>query len=425
MTRYISIKQEIWPQEIAKNYIATHRFSFINGMGAFSHYIHDKCTIAPEKTQVPKWKENAVQRHNGLTATNVVLIFGESCRYDHMSLFGYKRNTTPFLNSLKNDKNFTYRPAISSANTTFSALSMLINSVFEPLNFQGINNKKSNILKLAKQNGYTTSLLSAQGENCSNQIGLEHMDSTQYVPNYSRKTNISSSDQWLVDNLQNLQLKDRNFIILQQRTPHSPYAHNYQGMPQFDVFKHDQNSSRKEVAINEYDNAILVYDDNIKQIFNFFKQKFAEMPGQHYLIFVGDHGEYLGENGLYGHGFSSTIFAASVPFWAYVFNNNDGKPEQFADIKKLETVSYRDINSWIMHKIGFHITNPNYQPGSLDGYIVPGLRSNIFTHYQRNQNGRIISEVQENNDVLFEDDNKYLCNDHQCYIHDTEIITDK
>ena len=45
----------------------------------------------PEKTNEPKIK-------------NIILIMGESASASHFSVFGYDRNTSPFLNLLKNEK---------------------------------------------------------------------------------------------------------------------------------------------------------------------------------------------------------------------------------------------------------------------------------------------------------------------------------
>ncbi|MBT4791246.1 MAG: sulfatase-like hydrolase/transferase, partial [Halobacteriovoraceae bacterium] len=58
---------------------------------------------------------------------NIILVLGESLSANHLSLFNYKRITTPFLDSLKSDSNFIFRRAISSGVSTDIAVAMFMN----------------------------------------------------------------------------------------------------------------------------------------------------------------------------------------------------------------------------------------------------------------------------------------------------------
>ncbi|MCU4675339.1 phosphoethanolamine--lipid A transferase [Catenovulum sp. 2E275] len=94
------------------------------------------------------------------------------------------------------------------------------------------------------------------------------------------------------------------FIILHLIGSHGPTY--YQRYPKrFNVFTPDcarsdiQNCSPTQL-INTYDNTLLYTDYVLAQIIKLLKQNLADQVS---LLYISDHGESLGENGLYLHGF--------------------------------------------------------------------------------------------------------------------------
>ena len=63
---------------------------------------------------------------------NVVVIMGESANRNFMSLYGYHIKSTPYLESLKNDKNFIYKDAISSGVVTDVGIPNFFNMIKQP-----------------------------------------------------------------------------------------------------------------------------------------------------------------------------------------------------------------------------------------------------------------------------------------------------
>ncbi len=106
----------------------------------------------------------------------VVLVMGESLTPNHMSLFGYQRPTTPFLQELSDDPGFVAGRGYAAANATRSSLPMFYTLQYHPLDEERLRRQDSNLFLLAKRHGFSTSYLSAQNSNCLNGVSLGSID---------------------------------------------------------------------------------------------------------------------------------------------------------------------------------------------------------------------------------------------------------
>jgi lipid A ethanolaminephosphotransferase len=94
------------------------------------------------------------------------------------------------------------------------------------------------------------------------------------------------------------------FIVLHQMGNHGPaYFKRYP--EKFEVFKpacknYDLGSCTQEEINNAYDNAILYTDYFLSKVIQFLKG--YSKPFETMMFYVSDHGESLGENGIYLHG---------------------------------------------------------------------------------------------------------------------------
>ena len=98
--------------------------------------------------------------------------------------------------------------------------------------------------------------------------------------------------------------QDNTVLILHQLGNHGP-AYGKRYPPEFRRFTPDCQSSdlgrcTQEEIVNAYDNALLYTDHVLAQTIAYLKSKQATHDTA--LIYVSDHGESLGENGLYLHG---------------------------------------------------------------------------------------------------------------------------
>lgn len=317
------------------------RYSFHNAINAFSFYVGKEIWVN-NNFQMPQdfYYPYALEKYKP-KAQNVVLVIGESVNPHHLSLFDYSKITTPFLNSLEENDKFDYQEAISSGVSTHSSMAFFLNGVREPGNTKEIKSKTFNLFKLAKEQGFSTFFISAQDAKTAYEIGNKYIDKIT-----TKEENIflfkTKRDQALIDILNGFTLSDRNFIVIQMRTPHAPYKDNYDEGSDFDVFNGENN------RVDTYDNSILYFDSVLKDIFNNLK-KYIEDDG--YFIFISDHGQVFGENGFYGHN-KLDLSVATVPFLSY--SASGGKISA-------KTPSQYEVAEWIGELLGYKFINPNFK----------------------------------------------------------------
>ncbi|MDR1460360.1 MAG: sulfatase-like hydrolase/transferase [Campylobacteraceae bacterium] len=333
------------------------RYSFHNTINTFSFYAGKEIWVnnnfkMPQNFYLPYTVEKYQPK-----AQNIILVIGESVNPNHLSLFGYDRLTTPFLNMLKEDDRFDYQEAVSGGVSTHSSMAFFLNGVREPGNTQEIKSKTFNLFKLAKEQDFSTFFISAQDAKIAYEIGNKYIDEivTKEEEFLLFKT---KRDQGLLDVLDELALTDKNFIVIQMRTPHAPYEDNYDEGSEFDVFKD------KSKRIDTYDNSVLYFDFVLKNIFNNV-EKLIKNNG--YFIFVSDHGQVFGENGFYGHN-KLDMSVAAVPFLSYSVNG---------DKIPYKTPSQYEIAEWIGELLGYKFINPNLQNNT---FYVHG--NNFLSNYE-------------------------------------------
>lgn len=276
----------------------------------------------------------------------VVLIMGESLNYKHMSLYGYEKNTTPYLSTLRKDKDFVYHKAISSAVYTKVSLPMFFNIQREPENLAHSIGQSTNLFNLAKKNGFDTFFYSKQKlKLVTNSLSMYNIDKFKSSINYPSE----SLDDELINEIDNIDFNKNNFVVLHQRSAHTPYEYNYP--KEYERFKFEKNNYH-EYMNNSYDNSVLFTDSILYKIISKLKTKKDENH-EIILFFTPDHGEMLGENGKYGHS-KLDINCALIPFIYYQVNSN------FIDnIKQKNFYTHFDISKLIALSFGYDIVNPN------------------------------------------------------------------
>ena len=331
-----------------------NRLRFRNSNGVFSKY---------KPYQVEKSK-NVVPDD-----INIVMIIGESDNPNRMSLFGHNRKTTPNLDKMvETDKNFVYKRALSSGVLTAVSTMMLLNVQREPDNMMHTVKQPTHLFKLAKQNGFTTAYISAQDSMIARGMAPDYVDiwhTREYAPLLQSKLDDLVTLEILKQN--EAKLGKKNFIILHQRNIHSPYNKRTENFPQFNKWQSSIYASREEKLKDAYDNAMLVVDDYVSQVINYFKK--SKKPT--YFFWVPDHSEMLGERGKFGH-CKLEIEVAQIPFVATVLNKNDD-----AFVKKLKQSfmpTHYEIGKTIAGLLGWNIINPNEEDGIfyVNGNIING-----------------------------------------------------
>ena len=299
------------------------------------------------------FKPYIIEKNNLELPQTVIIVMGESLSYKRMSLYGYEMSTTPNLETRVSD-NFLFTRGFSSATVTKTSVVDFFNIRREPENIDMLSSQKTNLFKLAKQQGYKTHYVTTQKINImGNYIG----DCDVVLSEKDLKGEDKLYDEVLIDYLDSINFNEKNFIVLHQRNSHSPYEENVPDR----FYKYDyKNSDFHTYMLNSYMNSVLYTDYLLNKLFN----KVDNLDREAIVFVTSDHGEMLGfndENGAYGHT-SLDYEVAKVPLMIYknsLYKN---------DISIQNIVSHYQFSKLIAKSIGWIINNPNED----DTYFING-----------------------------------------------------
>jgi len=264
----------------------------------------------------------------------IVLVIGESLRYDRFRL--ENNPLTPKLQSLSSDKRFFFKKVYSGGTMTKVSVSTLINRLKYPSSLAQIAQEDNCLFKLAKENGFRTSLTSAQTD--FDMQMLRDMVCPKYIDTYATRNDFdgfitpTGYDEDLIAMVQSKKLlQEKSFIVLHQRGSHSPYEKQYP--PSFKKF-------------SDYNNTAL-YNDT--QLFNLIEYLNQNIKGEFFMFYVSDHGELLGEDGKHGHGhLRKEVY--EVPFIMYTNSQTEGLKKLFDGLK-----NHYDIATYITQLLGYNV----------------------------------------------------------------------
>ncbi len=229
-----------------------------------------------------------------------VFIVGETARADRFSLNGYSKKTNPFLEK-QNIQNFS--DAYSCG--TYTAVS--VPCMFTLSEYKKYNAHESkfqeNLLDLIKSSNIETVWI---GNNSSCKHVCDRVKTIDYVDKDSRNyIGYGVHDEVVIDGLKKILSENKSnkiLIILHTMGSHGPaYFKRYPD--EFEKFKpscrsNEPQSCSADELNNSFDNTILYTDYIISKAINVLKN---EEESQNFLIYASDHGESLGENGVYLH----------------------------------------------------------------------------------------------------------------------------
>lgn len=255
----------------------------------------------------------------------VVLVVGETARADHFSLNGYQRETNPELKK---------QQIISFANVSSCGTST---GVSVPCMFSAQGRRhfdleeaaaQENLLDVLKRNGVEV----LWRDNNSDSKGVATR--VEYQSFRSAKVNPvcdpECRDVGMLHGLEQYIEARKNkdiFIVLHQMGNHGPeyYKRYPAAFERFTPVCKDSELSRcsNEEISNAFDNAVLYTDYFLSQVIDFLKKYDDEFATA--MLYVSDHGESLGENGLYLHAAPYAIAPKAqthVPAVVWLGNNS-------------------------------------------------------------------------------------------------------
>lgn len=273
------------------------------------NYLHSLYVFAADLTVAPAYAEPIGQdAAKGPYWADVrrpvvtVLVVGETARADHFSLGGYERETNPRLAA----ENIVYFSDVSSCGTaTRVSLPCMFSNLGREGYSKGEAKRREGLLDVLNHAGIRTVWL-------DNNAGCKGV--CDHAPTWSAAgLNIDGLcedgecfDAVLLDEMEKAIADSTGdtVIVLHQNGSHGPaYYRRYPD--EFRLFTPDCRSDdfgdcTREEIVNSYDNTILYTDWFLAQVIERLEGHAAQFDTA--MLYVSDHGESLGEYGLYLHG---------------------------------------------------------------------------------------------------------------------------
>jgi len=272
----------------------------------YAAYKYGKSRLRSGAEQVMPIGEDAQRPGGDIDRELVIMVLGETARADHFSLNGYARETNPKL--ARHDViSFT---DVSACGTSTAISVPCMFAVYDHGEFSPRKAKSTqNVLDVLQHAGVTV----LWRDNNSNSKGVADRAPSEDFrsPKLNPICDVECRDEGMLWGLQdyiNRQASGDILIVLHQMGSHGPAY--YKRYPEaFHVFTptcdtNQLDSCSEAEILNAYDNTILYTDHFLHKVIELLRRN-----DEHFetvMLYASDHGESLGESGVYLHG---------LPYW--------------------------------------------------------------------------------------------------------------
>lgn len=245
---------------------------------------------------------------------NILLIVFESLRTQNMQIYGYNRETTPFLSSLYKtnpDNLYVFKNTYTVSTTTMLAVPAILSGVTPEQPFKHFETFPL-VWEYAEMLNCSTFFISSQTMKwyrfdkyyLHGEPDFYWNKDNSGLPSY----NDSGVDDRLMTEHLNKQISDIAgkpfFGVVQFNATHFPYK------------APEEFSKWDEKYIDKYDNAILYQDNLLKEVFSNLSKN--GLLTNTVVIMVGDHGEAFKEHNSIGHIDTYNSETVSIPLIMYI-----------------------------------------------------------------------------------------------------------
>ena len=282
----------------------------------------------------------------------VVFILGETARAQNFSLGGYEKPTNPLLS---NKKDIVYLSNVASCGTATAISVPCMFSKFERKEWNSDKEYYENVIDVLMK---TDVRVIWNDNNSGKSKGVaSRVKEALY-------TNGKEYDEVLLNNFQaslDQSYKD-TLIVLHQEGSHGPtyfqrYPDNFKKfLPTCDT--QDLQKCSQEQITNTYDNTILYTDYMINQTIELLKAN--EDKYETTLIYFSDHGESLGENGIYLHGLPYMIAPETQKHVPALFYLSDAQKKESLQKKAKDSFSHDNVFHTLLGL--FEVKTSEYKP---------------------------------------------------------------
>ena len=312
-----------------------------------------------QETFVTLDESPTLESHGSVLSRLTIVIVGETARADHFAYNGYHRETNRYTQPF----NPLYFKDVVSCGTATAVSVPCIFSDLSRTNFSSNEaRQRQNLLDLAQDAGIDVTWI----DNNSSCKGMCLRQSYERIATDADPEHCDGDycfDSILLDRLQahlrNLDEHD-SLIVLHEIGSHGPtYFRRYPDdhrefnpdCPRSDIQNCDQTA-----LINTYDNTIL-YSDYINSKIIELASSFSDRAVS--VMYVSDHGESLGDAGVYLHGLPYSFAPREqthVPMWLWTNHHQKDLRTCLARYQESEASSHDNIFYTLMQLLGIHST---------------------------------------------------------------------
>jgi glucan phosphoethanolaminetransferase (alkaline phosphatase superfamily) len=272
----------------------------------------------------------------------VVVILLDALRSDFLPIYGYNRDTTPFIDSLSNTGQLIHvQNMFSTSTTTLLGVGGLFSSKdWETFSYTGLN-----IMKFLKRKGFSTyAFLTGQHRSWYGLTDIYKSDCDFFYESTTVPTHQNFDDLTTLQEFRETKIEDRSFVYIHLLSTHAIGKKN----DQFRKYLPDKigiGTDQKAAFVNNYDNGIIQADYVIGEVFRKLKRD-GQLENSSIYI-VADHGELFGEDGRWSHSGSIQQNILSIPLLIY--------DQDLSWYKNREAATIKDVAPTIVDRLGYDL----------------------------------------------------------------------
>jgi arylsulfatase A-like enzyme len=244
---------------------------------------------------------------------NLLLVLEDTLRADHLSCYGHDRATTPVKDRFAQD-GVLFEQAFSQATMTRPSTLSLMTSLYPSAtgvwsHMQALDESYLTLAEIMRSQGFVTASF-VQNSNAGPAAGLQQGFDRLFDRKYegSEAMYIDGLNGWLEENA------ERNFFLYAHViNPHGPYEppdpfdewYERHG-PGETILEMDSRFDPEDIGTPTAEGRRLLYDGEIRENDHWFERLLERLEesgvrDDTLIVFVSDHGEYLGERDLWAH----------------------------------------------------------------------------------------------------------------------------
>ena len=289
-----------------------------------------------------------ITENRGERRPNVIIYVLDALRAEQLSVYGYERETTPFLESIA-PRSVIFTDAYSPVSWTKPSVVTLLTSLYPQVHGIGecsytdaLPESVTTLQDVLRENGYVTAHFSANPLSCTLSNLDQGFDQT-FTPNAFRRDGRSAGQRKVSSDALNAEIFP--WLEAHRKEPFFLYVHSVDPHEPFTAPEGTLEPLGADPKVDGYDAEIRFNDGQLRRLHE--KLTELDLTEDTLLVVTADHGESFGEHGLYGHG--TNVYQDEVRIPLILFHPGRLAPERIDEPVQLidlmpTLLTYLDID---------------------------------------------------------------------------------